>query len=283
MNPIVLIPARMAASRLPGKPLADIAGRAMILRALDCALEADVGPVAVAAGDPEIFEAVLTAGGQAVMTDPDLPSGSDRILAALRHRERSGAGQRVEVDLLSSLLAALANQGSAYTVAGVVGARMGNAHPSIAPYDLYATAEGELVLAVGNDRQFRSLCEVLGASHLAADPRFATNAERVASRVSLRAELEQRLAARGAADWVELLTPSGVPAGQVNDIAGAFACAEGLGLEPIASIPKPAGGTVELTRNPIGLSATPATYREAPPRMPECEANHGAEEKGSLW
>ncbi len=90
MNPIVLIPARMAASRLPGKPLADIAGRPMILRALDCALEAGVGPVAVAAGDPEIYEAVIAAGGSAVMTDPALPSGSDRILAALRQLDPGG-------------------------------------------------------------------------------------------------------------------------------------------------------------------------------------------------
>ena len=113
------------------------------------------------------------------------------ILAALRHRDRTGEGQRVEIDLLSSLLAALVNQASAHTLAGAVPARMGNAHPSIAPYELYPTGDGELVLAVGNDRQFARLCETLGAPGLAADPRFAANADRVGARAELRAELER--------------------------------------------------------------------------------------------
>ncbi|HWI72461.1 MAG TPA: CoA transferase, partial [Baekduia sp.] len=111
------------------------------------------------------------------------------ILAALRHRERTGEGQRVEVDLLSSLLAALVNQGSAYTLAGAVAGRMGNAHPSIAPYELLPTGEGDLVLAVGNDKQFAALCGVLGALALADDARFATNGARVAHRDALRTEL----------------------------------------------------------------------------------------------
>ncbi|MCW2994623.1 MAG: L-carnitine dehydratase/bile acid-inducible protein, partial [Conexibacter sp.] len=127
---------------------------------------------------------------------------STGILAALRHRERTGEGQRVEVDLLSSLLAALVNQGSAYTLAGAVGRRMGNAHPSIAPYELLPTGDGDLVLAVGNDKQFGALCVVLGAPALADDARFATNAARVAHREELRTALIALLAARGAADWV---------------------------------------------------------------------------------
>ena len=101
------------------------------------------------------------------------------ILAALRHRDRTGEGQRVEINLLSSLLAGLVNQASAYTIAGVVPGRMGNAHPSISPYELYETGAGELVVAVGNERQFAALCDVLGAPELAADPRFATNSDRV--------------------------------------------------------------------------------------------------------
>jgi crotonobetainyl-CoA:carnitine CoA-transferase CaiB-like acyl-CoA transferase len=194
---------------------------------------------------------------------------STGILAALRHRERTGEGQRVEVDLLSSLLAALVNQGSAYTLAGAVGRRMGNAHPSIAPYELLPTGEGDLVLAVGNDRQFGALCEVLGAPELAVDPRFATNGARVASREALRAALVALLAARGAADWVPALSVAGVPAGQVNDVAGAFALAESLGLDPIVELPRPDGTVARLTRNPIGLSATPPSYRSAPPDLPE--------------
>lgn len=191
------------------------------------------------------------------------------ILAALRHRDATGEGQLVEVDLLSALLAGLVNQASAFTVAGVVPGRMGNAHPSISPYELYATGDGELVVAVGNDRQFAALCDVLGALELADDPRFATNAERVANRDLLKHELLERLRTRPASDWARDLTAVRVPAGVVNDLAGAFALAQTLGLEPIVSVPAPDGGVVSLTRNPIRLSRTPPTYRSAPPPMPD--------------
>jgi crotonobetainyl-CoA:carnitine CoA-transferase CaiB-like acyl-CoA transferase len=191
------------------------------------------------------------------------------ILAALRHRDRTGEGQLVEVDLLSCLLAALVNQGSAYTLAGAVGGRMGNAHPSIAPYELLGTADGELVLAVGTDRQFAALCDVVGVPELAADERFATNPARVAHRDELREALQAALAARPAAEWAPELTAARVPAGQVNDVAGAFALAGQLGLEPIVDVPREDGSAARLTRNPIRLSATPPTYRSAPPRLPE--------------
>ncbi len=190
------------------------------------------------------------------------------ILAALRDRDRTGLGQRVEVDLLSSLLAGLVNQGSAYTIAGVVPTRLGNAHPSISPYELYETESGELVLAVGNDRQFAALCDVLGAPELAGDPRFAGNGDRVAHRDELRAELVARLAGAPATEWASRLSAARVPAGVVNDLAGAFALAASLGLSPIVPVPAADGSTVALTRNPIGLSRTPASYRSAPPRLP---------------
>ena len=189
------------------------------------------------------------------------------VLAAVRHRDRTGEGQRVEVNLLSSLLAALVNQGSAYTLAGAVAGRMGNAHPSIAPYELFPTADGELVLAVGNDKQFAALCETVGAPELARDERFATNGARVAHRAALRDVLVARLAGRDAAAWVAALSPAGVPAGQVNDVAGAFALADALGLDPIVDLPRADGTVARLTRNPISLSATPATYRSAPPPL----------------
>jgi crotonobetainyl-CoA:carnitine CoA-transferase CaiB-like acyl-CoA transferase len=187
------------------------------------------------------------------------------ILAAVRHRERSGEGQRVEVDLLSCLLAALVNQGSAFTVAGVVARRMGNAHPSIAPYDLFAAADGDLVLAVGTDDQFRALTDVIGCPELAEDERFATNSARVANREALHERLEECLRAEPAAHWVQALTAVRVPTGEVNDIAGAFALAEALGLDPIVELSAADGRAVRLTRNPIGLSATPAVYLSAPP------------------
>ena len=190
------------------------------------------------------------------------------ILAAVRHRERTGEGQLVEVDLLSSLLAALVNQASAYTLAGVVGGRLGNAHPSISPYELYRTRDGELVLAVGNDAQFVALCHEVGLPQLASDERFATNPQRVANRVELRSALESAFAARPAKEWAERLMGLGIPAGQVNDVGQAFALAEHLGLEPIVEVPRADGSVARLPRNPIRLSQTPATYRSAPPDLP---------------
>ena len=193
------------------------------------------------------------------------------ILAALHHRERTGQGQRVEVTLLGALLAALVNQASAYTVAGVVPERMGNAHPSIAPYELFDAAEGQLVIGVGTDRQFTTLCEVVGAPELASDPRFASNTARVEHRTELRAELEKRLAHGPAEVWAERLIAARVPAGVVNDLAAAFALAQSVGLDPIVSIPRGDGAEVRLTRNPIALSATAPEYRVAPPPLAQHE------------
>jgi crotonobetainyl-CoA:carnitine CoA-transferase CaiB-like acyl-CoA transferase len=191
------------------------------------------------------------------------------ILAALRHRDRTGEGQRVEVDLLSALLAGLVNQASAYTIAGSVPGRMGNAHPSISPYELYATGDGDLVVAVGNERQFAALCDVLDAPELQEDPRFGSNSDRVTNRAALKVELISRLAAAPAAEWAARLTSARVPAGVVNDLAGAFQLAASLGLEPVVDVPSPDGEPVPLTRNPIRLSRTPPTYRSAPPDLPK--------------
>ncbi|HEU4461605.1 MAG TPA: CoA transferase, partial [Solirubrobacterales bacterium] len=146
--------------------------------------------------------------------------------------------------------------------------RMGNRHPSIAPYELLRCREGELVVAVGDDRQFGELCEVLGAPELAADERFGANPARVENRDELKPLLEAALAARPAAEWVEPLTARRVPAGVVNDIGAAFAFAERIGLDPIVEIPREDGAPVRLPRNPIRLSKTPASYRLPPPRLP---------------
>ena len=190
------------------------------------------------------------------------------ILAALEHRRESGEGQLVEVDLLSALLAGLVNQSSAFTVAGVVPGRMGNRHPSIAPYELLQCGEGELVLAVGNDRQFREFCEVLGEPGLGGDERFATNPARVERREELRPLLEATLATKPAAEWVELLRARRVPAGVVNDVGAAFGFATEIGLDPIVEIAREDGPPVRLPRSPIKLSKTPASYRLPPPHLP---------------
>jgi crotonobetainyl-CoA:carnitine CoA-transferase CaiB-like acyl-CoA transferase len=139
---------------------------------------------------------------------------------------------------------------------------MGNRHPSIAPYELFATADRPMVLAVGNDRQFKRLCSVLDVPELATDPRFATNAQRVAHVDELTDLLSERLRTRGARHWFEVLTPLGVPCGPVNDIAGAFELAESLGLNPTTNVEG-----LDLVSNPIRLSRTPATYRLPPPKL----------------
>jgi crotonobetainyl-CoA:carnitine CoA-transferase CaiB-like acyl-CoA transferase len=198
------------------------------------------------------------------------------ILAAVRHRDATGEGQLVEVELLTSLLAALVNQGSAYTISGVVPERLGNAHPSIAPYELLRAADRELVLAVGNDRQFEALCAVIGAPALGDDPRFAHNSDRVRHRAELRAGLEDKLRARPAREWAERLTAARVPAGVVNDVGGAFALAQSLGLEPVVAIPREDGTAVRLTRNPVRLSRTPPKYESAPPQLGEAKFDNPA-------
>ncbi|MBS2551467.1 CoA transferase [Catenulispora sp. NL8] len=184
------------------------------------------------------------------------------ILAALRHRDATGEGQRVSVSLLTSLLSGLVNHSSAYLAAGVVPRAMGNRHPSIAPYEVFDAADRPLVIAAGNDRQFHSLCTALGAGSLAADARFATNASRVAHRGALVDALNALLGARPAEEWFAVLTEAGVPCGPINDVAGAFALAEELGLGGVVEV-----GGVRQSAHPVRFSATPAAYRSPPPGL----------------
>lgn len=181
------------------------------------------------------------------------------VLAALAERERSGRGQHVAVNLLSSTLSALVNQSQAVIAGGPVPVAMGNAHPSIAPYETFPTADGLLAVAVGNDRQFAALAAALGLD-LATDRRFADNPSRVANRAALAELLGAVLATRSTGAWTAELAAHGVPAGPVNDVAGALALAQRLGLAPVVD----AGG-VATAANPITLSRTPVAYRLGPP------------------
>jgi len=184
------------------------------------------------------------------------------VLAALHARTRTGHGQRVEVNLLSTLLASLVNQASGYLGADVLPQRLGNRHPSIAPYETLHTADTPIAVAVGNDRQFRALCEIVGLSALPDDPRFASNAARVTHRDELVKELEHVLVQRPAAAWLDRLLASGVPAGQINDVAQAVAYAHQLGLEPVVEIPDPdTGRRTREVANPLRLSDSPVAYR----------------------
>ncbi|SNS37903.1 CaiB/BaiF CoA transferase family protein [Actinacidiphila glaucinigra] len=194
------------------------------------------------------------------------------ILAALRHRDASGEGQHVEVNLLSSALTGLVNHSSAYVAGGEVPYRMGNAHPSVFPYEPLPTADNDLIVAAANDGQFRKLCEVLGIPGVPDDPRFARNADRTANREELRPLLVEQLVKRGANEWFELLVAAGVPSGPINTIDGGFAMAERFGLDPVVTVGE-GERAVPTTRHPVTFSATPAVYRLPPPELDE----HGAE------
>ncbi len=192
------------------------------------------------------------------------------ILAALRHRDRTGEGQRVEVSLLSALLSSMVNQSSAFVGGGVIHQRMGDAHPSISPYESYPTADRPLIIAVGNDAQFTRLAQALGDPVLANDPRFATNPSRVEHRQALSHRIIELLAPHGAEHWQGVIGAVGVPCGPINSIAEGFALADRLGLEPVVDIVDPRRAAPDRQiANPVSYSKTPATYRSAPPGVGE--------------
>ncbi|HET8599094.1 MAG TPA: CoA transferase [Segeticoccus sp.] len=195
-----------------------------------------------------------------VLTSKDAVIG---VLAALRHRERTGDGQHVQVNLLSSLLGSLANQASAFLATGESPGRMGNQHPSIAPYETLHCRNGVVAVACGNDGQFARLAAALGRPALAEDPRFATNPQRVAHRSELVAALESALAAEDAELWLEVLREAGVPAGIVGDIGSALALAERLGLEPVVEL----GDGGRQVRHPISYSGTDLRPPDPPPAL----------------
>ncbi|QNA77140.1 CoA transferase [Streptomyces sp. So13.3] len=246
-------------------------GKGAALPGYDLLLQAVGGLMSVTG--PESGEPVKT--GVAVVDVLTGLHAAIGVLAALRHRDATGEGQHVEVNLLSSLLSSLVNQSGGFTLAGAVPGIMGNRHPSIAPYEVYPAADRPMVIAVGNDRQFAALCHGLEAPELAADPRFATNTGRVAHVDELAGQLSRLLERRTAADWFEVLTPLGVPCGPVNDLAEAFGLAERLGLAPRATITTD-DRPMHLVANPIGLSRTPPRYDRRPPRLGEHTDEIGA-------
>ncbi|MBK8336960.1 MAG: CoA transferase [Sterolibacteriaceae bacterium] len=189
------------------------------------------------------------------------------ILGALAHRDRSGQGQHIDLALLDVQVACLANQAMNYLTTGVSPRRMGNAHPNIVPYQDFPTADGDMILAIGNDSQFARFCEVAGRAELAADARFSSNAQRVAWRAELIPLLRQTTVMRTTREWIVALEQAGVPCGPINDLAGVFAdpqvVARGLRIE----LPHPLAGSVPLVANPIRYSATPVEYRNAPPLL----------------
>jgi crotonobetainyl-CoA:carnitine CoA-transferase CaiB-like acyl-CoA transferase len=189
------------------------------------------------------------------------------ILAALEARRATGRGQRVEVNLLSSLISSLINQGSAFANTGVVPHAMGNRHPSVVPYQTLRTADGLLAVAVGNDAQFRTLCSLLSLAELADDERFRVNAARVQHRAELVTALEGALASDNATQWAARMNEAGVPCGPINDMAAAFELADRLELDPVTIMQSVAGVSIAQLTNPIRLSGTPVRYTLPPPPL----------------
>lgn len=189
------------------------------------------------------------------------------VLGALAHRDRTGEGQWVNLALLDVQVAVLANQAMNHLVGGKAPQRLGNAHPNIVPYQAFATLDGHIILAVGNDGQFAKFCQVAGRPELAQDERYATNPARVAHRKELVAILELLLEQRTSRDWLGALEAVGVPCGPINDIAQVFADPHVQARNIHQDLPHPEAGTVPTVASPIRYSATPIEHTVAPPTL----------------
>jgi crotonobetainyl-CoA:carnitine CoA-transferase CaiB-like acyl-CoA transferase len=191
------------------------------------------------------------------------------ILAALRHRDLTGIGQAIDMALLDTQVAMLANLGANYLTTAVAPQRVGNAHQNIVPYQVFEVADGHMIVAVGNDGQFAKFCAVAGRPDFAADPRFARNADRVRHRATLVPQLAALMKARSRADWLASLEAAKVPCGPINDLAEVFADPQVREREMTVQMPHPLAGSVRLVASPMKFSATPIQYRRPPPLLGE--------------
>ena len=191
------------------------------------------------------------------------------VLAALNHRHATGEGQHIDLALLDVQVATLANQAANYLSSGVAPRRMGNAHPNIVPYQDVPTADGDMILAIGNDGQFARFCAVAGHPEWATDERFASNPARVANRTVLIPLLRQATVMKSTAEWIAALEAAGVPCGPINRLDQVFADPQVLARQMRIDLPHPTLGPVPLVANPIRLAASPVQYRQAPPTLGE--------------
>ena len=189
------------------------------------------------------------------------------ILAALRHRDVTGQGQAIDMALLDTQVAMLANLGAGYLATGVAPQRAGNAHQNIVPYQVFEVADGHLILAVGNDGQFGRFCAVAGSPELARDPRFARNADRVRHRATLVPLLAATLKRRPRREWLEALEAAKVPCGPINDLADVFADPQVQARGMTVDVAHPLAGSIRLVSSPMKLSATPVRHDRAPPLL----------------
>lgn len=197
---------------------------------------------------------------------------SNAILAALAERERSGEGQHIDLALLDVQVACLANQAMNYLTTGKAPGRLGNAHPNIVPYQDFPTADGNFILTIGNDAQFRKFCQVADRLGWADDPRFATNAARVANRAELVPLIRQVTVFRTTAEWITALEQAGVPCGPINDLQAVFGDPQVQHRQMRLDLAHPAGAAPSVA-NPIRLSRTPVSYRHAPPTLGQHDAD----------
>ena len=191
------------------------------------------------------------------------------ILAAVIHQSRTGEGQSIDMALFDAQAAALANQATNYLAGGMVPGRLGNAHPNIVPYQVFATADGHLILATSNDHQFRRFAAVAGIADIAADPRYASNAERVANRQALVDLLKPLFPKRTTAQWICDLEAANVPCGPINRVDEVFADPQAIARGLTIAMNHAAVGPLNLVASPLRLSATPPEYRNAPPLLGE--------------
>ncbi|HET6492743.1 MAG TPA: CaiB/BaiF CoA-transferase family protein [Burkholderiales bacterium] len=189
------------------------------------------------------------------------------VLSALHERQSSGKGQYIDMALLDTQVAWLANQNANYLISGEAPVRLGNAHPNVVPYQAFRTADGDLILAIGNDGQFFRFCEAAGIAELAHDPRFADNAARVKDRDACAAAIAPAIRKKSTAEWIDLLEPLGVPCGPINRLDEVFANPQVQHRGLKVDVPHPLSGSVPLVANPIRFSRTPLRYDTPPPLL----------------
>ena len=202
----------------------------------------------------------------------DLSTGmaaAQAILAALIARDRDGVGQHIDMALYDCQLSMMANVGAGYLASGAEPKRYGNGHPTVVPYQVFDAADGRIVIAVGNDRQFAAFARLLGRPDLVADPRFAGNPARIRHRDALLAAIEPLVRARAGADWLAALRAAGVPCGEVRSVGAAMSAPETLARGMIRNVPHPTAGEVALVASPLKLSGTPVAEPVAPPLLGE--------------
>jgi len=189
------------------------------------------------------------------------------ICAALTHRERTGEGQYIDCALLDTIVAFNANQIVSYFCSGRIPIRYGNAHAQVVPYEVFPTADGHIILAIGNDGQFQRFCEVAGCAELAEEPRFKTNTQRIVHRAELIPLIAEVMRTRSKQEWIEMLEAATVPCGPINNMKEVFEDAQVRHRELRVDIPHPSGGVAPVVANPMRFSGTPVEYRLAPPLL----------------